>query len=414
MGHGTGVLRALFAWYALRGLTVGVAGTCSLFIAMKTGLPQNFLVAARGVGLTLGPAALGFAVGKMVWSGNSQVGVAAALACKMFCELVIPRTACSLVLYAAFFGIGVSTALLDIFGTLLMSRVHGNQAATKLMFYDTMYGLGCMVAPFLAVLDPEQAWNVLAGCDFALAAVVAGKRLVAGKPNNWKAKIRKLGSGDGARTEGLRPKPPARVVQVGMAFTFMAQFAMTAVSCWGFTYASTTLGIPPAIAATIPGSFYAACTVARMFVTGATVRVRAATIMHGGVLVTLVGAVAFYALDSFLVGAILAGAPADFAISYMPWLLACFMLMGIGFCPHYSLTVVAMQDHGDLAPQQHGWYATSTCLGITAGMFLPGFFSLAVIELFGTVCLLLILNSNARDFPRLAFNFPVVVKCEGP
>jgi len=414
MGHGTGVLRALFAWYALRGLTVGVAGTCSLFIAMKTGLPQNFLVAARGVGLTLGPAALGFAVGKMVWSGNSQVGVAVALACKMLCELVIPRTADAFLLYAAFFGIGTSMALLDLFTTVLMSRVHGKHTGTMLTFYDIMCGVGSMVAPFLAVVDPEQAWNVLAACDFALAAIVTGKRLIAGKPSNWKAKIRRLESAGGPGADGLRTKPPTRVVQVGMSFTFMVQFAMTAVSCWGFTYARTTLGMPAAIAAAIPGSFYAACTVARLFITAATVRVQESTIMHGAVLVTLVAAVAFYALDSFLVGAILAGAPADFAISYMPWLLACFMLMGIGFCPHYSLTVVAMQDHGDLAPQQHGWYATSTCLGITAGMFLPGFFSLAVIELFGTVCLLLILNSNARDFPRLAFNFPVVVKCEGP
>mmetsp|Transcript_89868 Transcript_89868/g.277893 ORF Transcript_89868/g.277893 Transcript_89868/m.277893 type:complete len:413 (+) Transcript_89868:3-1241(+) len=396
-------MRGLLVWHLLRGLTVGIAGTCGLFIARKSGLPQNNLVAARGVGLTLGPAFLGFAVGRIVWSGNSQVGVASALALKMVCELLVPRTDGALALYLAFFGIGFATAMLDIFTTVLMSRVHGRRMGTMLVFYDTFYGIGCMIAPFIAVMDPQECWNLLAAFDFVLAAAIAGKRLIAGKPRDWKVKLRRgCDSPDPSQGKALMaPKPPPpRVVRAGMAYTFMVQFTMTAVSCWGFTYASTTLGMPASLAATIPGSFYAACTIARLFIAPATLRHRPSVIMHVSILLTVVAAVAFYVLDFHLTAALAAGASADTVVSLMPLLVACFMAMGAGFCPHFSLMLAAMQEHGELAPQQHGWYGTSTCLGVTAGMWLPGLVRLPIIELAGSACLLLMLNGFARDFPR--------------
>mmetsp|Transcript_21629 Transcript_21629/g.67522 ORF Transcript_21629/g.67522 Transcript_21629/m.67522 type:complete len:197 (+) Transcript_21629:2-592(+) len=182
----------------------------------------------------------------------------------------------------------------------------------------------------------------------------------------------------------------------------MVQLTTTSVSCWAFTYASEAFRMPASLAAMIPGSFYAASTVARLFIAPATVKFRPSAIMHLGVLVTLVAAVAFYALDGHVAALLAGGADASRAVAFAPLLVACFMAMGAGGSPHFSLMLAAMQEHGDLAPQHHGWYGTSTCLGITMGMWLPGVIRLPVVELAGATCLFLMINSCSRDFPRLA------------
>jgi len=407
-GHGTGVLRAYYLLYVIRGLTVGIVGTCSFFVAQNTGVRQNYLVAARGVGTTIAPALLGHLIGRMINMGEAQMGVALPLLAKLLCELTIPRAESSTCVFLAMFGIGVAMAVLDTMATILIGRVHGKQCGQALVVYDTAYGIGCMVAPFIAVIDPQRAWDFLAAVDFLVCAALAGKRTFRGKPTGWQRKLSSCSIGsDAASTASSEVRPPRLVLRAGLAFTFFVQTAMTAVSCWGFTYAATTLQLPKEVAARIPGAFYAACTLARLVLMPITRVVPPSCIMHAAAVLTLLAAFAFYALDHL----VRAGASAD---ALLPLLVACFMLMGAGFCPHYSLMIAAMQQHGDLAPQEHGWYGTSTCLGVTAGMWLPGYLSLPLIELVGSACLLVVINSNLKEFPR-GYSWkhpePVAVAC---
>eukprot|EP00927_Polykrikos_kofoidii_P023372 TRINITY_DN21564_c0_g1_i2.p1 TRINITY_DN21564_c0_g1~~TRINITY_DN21564_c0_g1_i2.p1 ORF type:complete len:444 (-),score=34.73 TRINITY_DN21564_c0_g1_i2:338-1669(-) len=417
MGYGSGVLRAYYACYLLRGLTVGVAGTASLFIARKTGLPQNMLVAARGLGLTIGPSILSPAISRLMWTGNSEVAVAAALFVKMLCEAAVARVETPALLYLAFLGIGLAMALLDTFATTLVSHIHKERCGTVLVGYDLLYGTGCMLAPFIAVAIPGRAWDFLVVADFVVFATLTSKRLRRGKPRDWKVKIRGLavaadvGSAPGGGTDGtcankisgpISRAPPARVVRTGLAFTFAVQATMTAVSCWGFTYAATIMRLPLGTAAWVPTTFYAACTATRLVVVPVSARVAPSTILHIGTVMALSAALMFCFIDK-VAATLYVNATASSQLNttlHAAPLLACFALMGAGFSPHFSLMISAMQRHGELDSRLHGLYGTSTSLGITMGMWLPGYFSLPYFELFGCIGLFLILNANSRDFPR--------------
>merc|ERR1719343_447375 len=158
---------------------------------------------------------------------------------------------------------------------------------------------------------------------------------------------------------------------------------MTAVSVWGFTYGATTMQLPERVAALIPFIFYGANTVARITLVPALATVLPSTVLHFGASITLVASMLFYILAVQMTSDLAAGALREDMLANVPMVLACFLLMGLGYSPHYSLMIAAMQQHGDLSAQDHGWYGTSTCLGITAGMWLPGVIALPGIEVAG-------------------------------
>lgn len=259
-----------------------------------------------------------------------------------------------------------------------------------LSLYDVCYGIGGMVAPFITVAMPDSCWDVLAAFDLLIAASLLGRRVARGKPRDWKAKLRRADSQAGGNLL-CSASVPGRVLRAGIAFTFVSQIASTSVSAWGFTFASRHLGLADAVAALIPSTFYFASTVARFVITGASMRLIPSAIIQISLLFFVAGALAFRTMA----GAISA-APCDLA-TYT--LLASVALMGVGVCPHHSFMLVAMAQHGDLQPREHGWYTAGTSLGATWGMVLPSLFSLPNVEMASAVALALIMNSRVRDFP---------------
>mmetsp|Transcript_99006 Transcript_99006/g.255964 ORF Transcript_99006/g.255964 Transcript_99006/m.255964 type:complete len:402 (+) Transcript_99006:68-1273(+) len=392
MGYGTGVLRAYYGYYSLRGLTVGIAGTASLFVARRAGVQQNLLIAARGFGLILGPLTTSRAIGKTVWCGEAQVGVAAALLLKGLFALAIPQASSPYVLYTAFFMIGLAMSVLDTMSLFLVTSVVKGSGSTMLSLYDVCYGIGGMVAPFLTVAMPDSCWNVLAVLDFLIAGSLLGRRFTRGKPRDWKTKLRRVGSsGPSGSYPMCSAVVPARILRAGIAFTFVSQIASTSVSAWGFTFASQHLGLPDTIAALIPSTFYLASTVARFGITGVSMRLIPSAIIWMSLLFFVSGALLFHTLAGII------SATARDLETYI--LLIGVALMGVGVCPHHSFMLVAMAQHGDLHPREHGWYTAGTSLGATSGMVLPSLVSLPNVEVASAIALALILNSRIRDFP---------------
>lgn len=418
MGYGTGVLRAYYAVSLMRGLTVGVAGASSLYIAQRSGAPQNVLVAARGVGLIIGPAILSRLIGKMVWSGESQSGFAIASAAKVAAELVIPRAQNQLVLYAAFLIIGLAMAVLDTSAQILITRVHKEQCGLIMLIYCAVYGIGCMVAPFITIRDPFRVWDLLALIDLVVASSVGCRRLVIGKPRNWKAKVRGNTSAPMCQvTETPSPTSPvapnnteepakvlpSRVLHAGMAFVFLAQTTETAMSCWAFTFAATTLHLGKKQAALFPSSFYLSFTTARGLVLILSTKLLPSTIAQVGTMLTVVGSLLFYSFTRHAAGCVQEvsiASEADPCVDIRP-MLACLALVGAGSCPLYPMMLGSVRQHGDMDAKQQGWFMSAYSSGITAGMFLPGLISLPCIEVFGSMAMFLILSSHIRYFPLL-------------
>mmetsp|Transcript_38329 Transcript_38329/g.96191 ORF Transcript_38329/g.96191 Transcript_38329/m.96191 type:complete len:401 (+) Transcript_38329:81-1283(+) len=391
MGYGTGVLRAYYAYYALRGLTVGIAGTASLFIARRANVHQNLLVAARGLGLILGPLVTSRAIGRTVWCGESQLGVATALLLKGFFALAIPNAGSPVVLYPAFFMIGLAMSVLDTMSLFLVTSVVKGSGGAMLSLYDVCYGIGGMVAPFITVAMPDSCWYVLAAFDILIAVNLVWRRFARGKPRDWKTKLRKVGSSPIGSSPMLSAAVPARILRAGIAFTFVSQIASTSVSAWGFTFASQHLGLPDTVAALIPSTFYLASTVARFGITGVSMRLIPSAIIWMSLLFFVSGALLFHTLAGII------SATARDLETYI--LLIGVALMGVGVCPHHSFMLVAMAQHGDLHPREHGWYTAGTSLGATSGMVLPSLVSLPNVEVASAIALALILNSRIRDFP---------------
>lgn len=420
MGYGTGVLRAYYAVSLMRGLTVGVAGASSLYIAQKSGAPQNVLVAARGVGLIIGPAILSRLIGKMVWSGESQSGFAIASAAKVAAELAIPRAQNEFVLYAAFLVIGLAMAVLDTSAQILITRVHKEQCGLIMLIYCAVYGVGCMVAPFIAIRDPFRVWDLLALIDLVVASSVGCRRLVIGKPRNWKAKVRgntaaSIGQATETPTSPTSPvgptsteEPakvlPSRVLHAGMAFVFLAQTTETAMSCWAFTFAATTLHLGKKQAALFPSSFYLSFTTARGLVLILSTKFLPSTIAQVGTMLTVIGSLLFYNLTRHAAGCVQVSIASEAelcqSMDIRP-MLACLALVGAGSCPLYPMMLGSVRQHGDMDAKQQGWFMSAYSSGITAGMFLPGLISLPYIEVFGTMAMFLILSSHIRYFPLL-------------
>lgn len=392
--HGTGVLPVYFIVVFMRGVTVAVIGTSSLLISQRTGLPQNTLVAARGVGLILGPSIFGRLIGQVVWSGNSQYGTAALLATKALCAAIIPRSANAVILYPAFFILGLSMTVLDTARKVLVTRVYQDSCTLPLNIYETIYGLGAMITPYFVVSAPELAWDILFFVDLSLAVYVFAKRLIFGKPTAWKVRVRfpQSASSRCSDLEMLRPVEPrhvpGRIVVAGIASLFVAQACETAVSAWAFTFATSNLGMHPKIAALAPTSFYMAFTLMRLLVLLASNRMSPSTIVHCATGLTLTGTLMLHAIASAKISGALA-----------PCFLLCMAIIGAGVCPLYAMILASMQRHGVLTAQQLGMYQTASALGNTLGLWLPGLISLPKAERAWAICLFFILNSNRSGFP---------------
>jgi len=340
--------------------------------------------------LILGPLVTSRAIGRTVWCGEAQVGVAFALLLKGLFAFAIPRTSTPFVLYSAFFVIGLAMSMLDTMSLFLVTTVVKKSGGTMLSFYDVCYGIGGMVAPFVTVAMPDTCWDVLAAFDLLIAGSLAWRRVMRGKPRNWKAKLRGT---DTSLSNYQLPSGavPARVLRAGIAFTFVSQIASTSVSAWGFTFASQHLGLPDAAAALIPSTYYFASTVTRFFIAGASTRFIPSAIIQMSLVVFVSGAFLFRALAAGI-----SAAPCSLE-TYT--LLASVALMGVGACPHHSFMLVAMTQHGDLHPREHGLYTAGTSLGATSGMVLPSLISLPNVSVASAVALALIMNSRVRDFP---------------
>ncbi|CAK0833166.1 unnamed protein product [Prorocentrum cordatum] len=327
----------------------GGADVVTLAISARSGVPQNNLIAARGLGLMAAPVIFSSAIGRLLRAGQVFRCVSGALAIKAACELcVAARGACGPSLYAVFFAMGIGIGVLDTTADLVVTTVHGERCAVPLNVINALYGTrtGGMLAPFFALAAGDGAWHVLALADLALAAAVAARRLGRGRPGaalpgaalagisgeeTLRSGYCSFHAGDAAK--GLAPM---RVLVPALAFLVLAQAAETAVSAWGFTLAVSRLGLSSAVAARFPAVFYPGAaagfsfTAARFAVVPASARVAPSALVRGGTLLAFCGALALLAA---LGGADGGGADAG----RVRRLLACFALLGAGTCPMYAI-----------------------------------------------------------------------------
>mmetsp|Transcript_39434 Transcript_39434/g.92757 ORF Transcript_39434/g.92757 Transcript_39434/m.92757 type:complete len:452 (-) Transcript_39434:137-1492(-) len=419
MGYGTGVMRAYYAVTFMRGLTTGVAGTTSLFLSQHTGVPQHWIFFCRGLGLTLGPLIFGKVIGRMTWSGESQSGWALFLLCKSIAEVAVSRVTSGSLLYLSFFVIGIVSVILDVSAAIHVTRIHGKNCGLPFLIYYTLYGIGCIIAPWLSIGLMLRSWDFLAFLDFLTAVVVGGRRLVVGKPRNWKAKVRGLVA---ASPKWQKSEPaeegfvPFKVLRAGLLGIFIVQAAETAMSSWAFTYAKAELGIGAQVAALFPSVFYASFTITRVFVMPVSHALLPSTFVQLGALVGVIASLSFYLLANDLRSSVRAGldpellAAPDFEVpvivdSYSELnvkqksLLAIVALSGAGSCPLYPMLLSSMRQHGNLSLQQQSWFSTVASIGVALGVWAPGVLSLPTFSLAGTSLLFLIISSYQRVFP---------------
>eukprot|EP00929_Paragymnodinium_shiwhaense_P084157 TRINITY_DN4498_c0_g1_i1.p1 TRINITY_DN4498_c0_g1~~TRINITY_DN4498_c0_g1_i1.p1 ORF type:complete len:470 (-),score=66.01 TRINITY_DN4498_c0_g1_i1:620-1942(-) len=409
-GHGTGVLRPHRLVALLRGLTAGVVSTSCLFLSQATGVPQHWMVAARGVGLICGPLMMAKVIAYLTYRGEAMTGYVLILTVKMICEIVVPRVSAPPVLVVGFYLIGFCQASMDTWLTALVTLVYKDRCGQAMVIYCGIYGVGCMVAPFLTIADPRQAWNLLAGMDFALAVFLAYKRSIVGKPANWKRAMRETApvtveledecsrdesaSASEGRSRNIdNARAPRRLLRAANAFIVVSEAAETAMSSWCFTYAVTSFGYDPKIAAMFPTTFYAAFTGMRIGLIPLTTRFTPGLVLQLSTLLTLISGLAFYTMSMFK--------PDDNAEPPPAWpLLLCLGCFGTGSCALYSMMIAFVRLNGRLTPEDTSLYDMSCNVGITLGLWLPGFCSLPAFECLGVCVNFLLVHVYMADFMR--------------
>eukprot|EP00929_Paragymnodinium_shiwhaense_P037482 TRINITY_DN19966_c0_g1_i3.p1 TRINITY_DN19966_c0_g1~~TRINITY_DN19966_c0_g1_i3.p1 ORF type:complete len:444 (+),score=73.37 TRINITY_DN19966_c0_g1_i3:81-1412(+) len=403
-GSGTGVMKAYHAGFMIRGITTGVVSSAALFIARESGVPQSLLVTARGIGLTLGPMLVAGLVSRGVRAGESQTLFGAALLVKMAIELLISVVRSSWGLYSSFLLLGLAMAVLDTLASILVVKVHGKQCALPLLIYCGLYGVGNMAAPYVTILALDNAWYVLAAIDFTVGSTILFKRIVYGKPRDWKAKVRGAEvvalAAEGERIAEATTYAPPRIVRAGLAFVFIGEMADTAVSCWAFTFASVTLGLSNMVSAMFPSVFYLFFTLGRFVVAPLCSRVPPSALLQGGVVLFLGSSIMFNALVWMIQSSsALSEDPVYLEALCSKGLLVCMAMIGFSACPFYCMMLAALRQHGELTPKDAGYYNTAACLGCTAGMCLPGIFGLPCVEMCGAIAMCFIMSSHTREFP---------------
>ncbi|CAK9017040.1 unnamed protein product [Durusdinium trenchii] len=353
---------------------------------------------SRGVGMILGPLVMSKVLGKLIWSGESQYGFGTVLGFKALCIVMIPRLDQAWSLCLAFFGVGAAMAVLDTFNIMLVGRLLKARSGAELAKYDLCYGIGGMVAPYIAILVHRYSWDVLATVDLLMAAVVVRRRACLGKPTDWKQKIRNPGSNGGANggtngsgatngekaatgrggnsmDEVAQPVPP-KVLRAGLTFAFISQIGSTSISAWGFAYTTKRLGFSEEWAALVPSSFYLASMLPRMANTWLAKRVLASALVHCSLIFVLLGSISVLVSSWMLSNARNSASDASsgsldiegyvlmflgiwfmgsLAVRTWEQLQACRLKrMRTGYANHYSMLLVSMTQHGELTSQQSG------------------------------------------------------------
>jgi len=272
-----------------------------------------------------------------------------------------------------------------------------------------LFGLGCMVAPYMTVVANIRAWDLLALIDILTAFLLLKNRLVVGKPRNWKEKIRSSGEGPSSNCSSaqnsLPGSPvisvvPSRVLRAGIAFVFVVEATETALSSWCFTYAVTVLKLPSKIAALLPTTFYTTFTCMRVILIPLSTKVAPSTLVHIGTMVVVTSVVAFFILTAQFNAALVQETRDEELFRQVIPLLVCLACYGAGSCPLYSMMLASLRQHGQLTARQAGLYDTACNLGIATGLWAPGLISMPSFELLGGLALWLIASSNSHRLPK--------------
>lgn len=367
MGFGTGVRIAIYPIYLIYGVTVGVAGTNIYFIAQKVGIDQSLLATSRGIGMCLGPFFFSRMIGKLVWRGEPMTLMASILLVKGVCFLLLPDLCNHVLMMLALFTAGVMMSLVYVATNYIAGQCYGDEVGGALIFYGAFYQLGAMVAPLIAVRVPDSAWSIVAGVDFIIAAWLFVKRFVYGKPKDWKNRACRVPAGlrsarsqspggapaagqqDGracSPSDNSRVPVPRAVLGIGVLFNFVCQVAQTSISCWGFTWAVTVLGLPNQEAAMVPSTFSLGFMITRFAVVlPASRRVLPSAIVHAGVAVALIGCTMLY----------MAVPEAGQEAVNMRLIQGALFLVGAGLCPHQAMVLSSMLRHGRLEVHEVGY-----------------------------------------------------------
>jgi len=404
MGYGTGVLMAYHVYYFNRGLTTTILGATSLQLARSAGVAQNNLLFMRGLGFVLGPALSGRALGKAMWSGNSQAAFIFLLLWKAATQFAVPylsscqySTMLGLMLFQLGFAMGVIGTLVEV----LSCQVYKDKCTFHLTIYFGIYALGGMAGPYVTIYAPDHAWQFMGWIDLALAAFVLKKRLLSGKPRNWKAKIR--GNAEEAvdetdASEGLKTSVnnsrqcPASAFIRCCLFNFLSEAVQTAMSSWIFTFMFDTLGQSKTLAANSSSLFYASFIAMRLVTLPLQLRMQASFFVQSSIVVIAIGALVFYQYatqamsgNGFSEGMLLLGVT----------------LLGAGTCPLGSAIIGAMRQQGHISAERMGFYAATGTVGCMCGMWVPGIVSLPSIQVVWTAMLVVVSLTSCRDVPLI-------------
>ncbi|CAK0829225.1 unnamed protein product, partial [Prorocentrum cordatum] len=147
--------------------------------------------------------------------------------------------------------------------------------------------------------------------------------------------------------EYSRVPVPRQVLGVGVLFNFVCQVAQTSISCWGFTWAVTALGLPNKEAAMVPSTFSLGFMLTRFAVVLPASRRRGRRVVHAGVIVTLVGCTVLHL--------VVQGAGEEEEVS-LHLIQGALFLVGAGLCPHQAMVLSSMLRHGRLEVHEVGYY----------------------------------------------------------
>merc|ERR1711924_246522 len=125
-------------------------------------------------------------------------------------------------------------------------------------------------------------------------------------------------------------------------------------------------------------------------------RVSPGTILRASTLMTLASASGFYLLSVLRPGA---GEDDDGPPPAWPCLL-CLGCFGTGSCSLYSMMIAFVRLNGRLTPEDTSLYDMSCNVGITLGLWLPGFCNLPLFEFSVVFANFFIVHVYLADFMR--------------
>jgi len=294
---------------------------------------------------------------------------------------------------------GFGMAIIDGMNYTVLTMVHGKNSSLPLSCMHAIYGVGGILAPYLVVYAPNYSWQVLALVHGSLGLTLLVRRLLYGKPKNWKAKVR--GATNAAASEGgesqMKAGVPRRVMAGGLAFMLFMEAIEGAIGSWAFSFAVTDLGQPPIVAALFPATFYLAFTTCRMMcvVTLWYIDVNPPQVAHVCSWLTMLGCMLFQLGTSWVEK----GTEEEPPEIPLKFLLMSIGLLAMGLAPQVTMMQASVALHGHLSPQQVGLYTLALNIGTTMGLWFPGVVSLPWAQSIWGGCAICILTAFYRDFP---------------